>query len=784
MEFSISDAMDNDVNLIINAISGASSQELQAIEHIANILHRYTKQAEKNQFFSQNKHKISKDKNTDTTKKEITINNESQKIHKKSQEGKPKPIKLPISPTSELNAIIAASKKIDAAANKAKITHVNNDDLLRAPKRDSNGRFIPKGATNSENTKKNNEEDKQTTLIGKLVSLTAAGVKNTANHLNESIQNSSSTEVVGATAGGSYFYAAKEIFDVASDGIGKINDIKNGVSSRVSNIKTKSQEVREKTKAAEEVKILKKRSKSDDKFHKELLDKLDDFQTKINSHRSSSILDLAGGLFGGIGKESKNRTRSRTIPSTEKVTSAKNALKNKSFSNPNGILSKMGGALNGAGVIAGLFSGYDKYAELKNNSNLSLSQKGAQIASTGIGAGSGAAVGALAGATALSFVPGVGTAVGGIVGGILGGIGGEKIGDVIGGEISDFIGSDSTLVDKAKDAADAFMNRITPIASFFGFSEPKSSSSTPVSDMPSSIPVKSFNTEDSIEKRIGAYNNYMDLAAKKYDVPSELIASVIRQESGGKSDAISPVGAQGLMQIMPSTAVDLGVKNTLDPKQNIDGGTKYLSQHIKRFKKRGYAESDAIQLSLASYNAGQGWIDSAIKATGNSKNAGDVLSALKNPALKRWSSTAGKYVTRSTSNIKQTDDYVKKIYGNYSYRKQLKNTSRIGNRVSSPESTLFIDPIAATAHLGGQVATAETTESISTNLKSQPMIERKENKIMSLNDKHKQSSNGEQHTTSSTANNHTEINMSHTRGIDIPTSFTNDYMRLVSLDIE
>jgi len=91
----------------------------------------------------------------------------------------------------------------------------------------------------------------------------------------------------------------------------------------------------------------------------------------------------------------------------------------------------------------------------------------------------------------------------------------------------------------------------------------------------------------------------IESAARENDVAPELLLAVMVQESGGRADAISPAGAQGLMQLMPATAEDLGVDDPFDPVQNIRGGARYLSQMRERF-------GDDMDLVLAAYNAGPG----------------------------------------------------------------------------------------------------------------------------------------------------------------------------------
>ena len=90
-------------------------------------------------------------------------------------------------------------------------------------------------------------------------------------------------------------------------------------------------------------------------------------------------------------------------------------------------------------------------------------------------------------------------------------------------------------------------------------------------------------------------------AAAKYGLPKGLLQSVIQHESGFNPRAVSPAGAQGLMQLMPATAKELGVEDPFDIRQNIDAGSRYLKQMLDQF------DGD-LRKALAAYNAGPGTV--------------------------------------------------------------------------------------------------------------------------------------------------------------------------------
>ncbi len=100
------------------------------------------------------------------------------------------------------------------------------------------------------------------------------------------------------------------------------------------------------------------------------------------------------------------------------------------------------------------------------------------------------------------------------------------------------------------------------------------------------------------------YDNIIRDAAEAYNLDFSLIKAVISVESGFNPRAVSPKGARGLMQVMPSNFASLGIDDPYDPRENIMGGSKYLARMLATF-------NNDLDLALAAYNAGPGAVSSA-----------------------------------------------------------------------------------------------------------------------------------------------------------------------------
>ena len=106
----------------------------------------------------------------------------------------------------------------------------------------------------------------------------------------------------------------------------------------------------------------------------------------------------------------------------------------------------------------------------------------------------------------------------------------------------------------------------------------------------------------NVRLNTSAYNAEVAAAATEFGVEEAIIRAVMHAESAFNPNALSRVGAQGLMQLMPATADRFGVTNAFDPAQNIRGGVKYLAWLLKRF-------NGDLTLAAAGYNAGEGAVD-------------------------------------------------------------------------------------------------------------------------------------------------------------------------------
>jgi soluble lytic murein transglycosylase-like protein len=117
----------------------------------------------------------------------------------------------------------------------------------------------------------------------------------------------------------------------------------------------------------------------------------------------------------------------------------------------------------------------------------------------------------------------------------------------------------------------------------------------PVPVVSASLPVVVKSVE--AEPTAGELQHLLAKAGAEHRIDADLLASVVHAESGGRVRAVSRTGAQGLMQLMPGTAAEVGVKDAFVAAENVEGGTKYLDGLLTKYH-------DNLALALAAYNAG------------------------------------------------------------------------------------------------------------------------------------------------------------------------------------
>jgi Rod binding domain-containing protein len=137
----------------------------------------------------------------------------------------------------------------------------------------------------------------------------------------------------------------------------------------------------------------------------------------------------------------------------------------------------------------------------------------------------------------------------------------------------------------------------------------QSSGATPAGSGADSFPTSDASPQPGLSTSIhSAWNKIKNFsqpiaeAVGRFNVDPALLCAVITQESGGNPGEVSSKGAKGLMQLMDDTAREMGVQNSLNPRENILGGAQYLRQMLDRF-------GGDVKLALAAYNAGPGAVE-------------------------------------------------------------------------------------------------------------------------------------------------------------------------------
>jgi hypothetical protein len=120
---------------------------------------------------------------------------------------------------------------------------------------------------------------------------------------------------------------------------------------------------------------------------------------------------------------------------------------------------------------------------------------------------------------------------------------------------------------------------------------------------PTVVPKVAPDGGSGLFQGLRAYAQVIRAAAERYGVETRLVEAIVQAESAGNPTAVSPKGARGLMQLMPERAALLGVRNSFDPQQNVDGGVRHIRDLLQSF-------NGDVTLAVAAYNAGEGAVRS------------------------------------------------------------------------------------------------------------------------------------------------------------------------------
>ena len=141
-----------------------------------------------------------------------------------------------------------------------------------------------------------------------------------------------------------------------------------------------------------------------------------------------------------------------------------------------------------------------------------------------------------------------------------------------------------------------------PTEEITGFEKDLSLPVPPAPEPSGPVPTPSEPPKSASAKTAPPLNEVVNIASAEYHLDPDLVNSVIHAESGFNAHAVSPKGARGLMQLMPGTGSQLGVRDAFDPQANVTGGSRYLRELLERYN------FDLVK-ALAAYNAGPQRVD-------------------------------------------------------------------------------------------------------------------------------------------------------------------------------